>query len=105
MPLYTFKDTETGDEFDLQLKLAEREVFLEANPNLKQIITSAPKIVSGVQGQHKTDGGFNELMSRIGEANPHTPLGRSVNTHDSGQVAVNQAVDRYKKRAGIETSD
>ncbi len=105
MPLYTFKDTTTGDEFDLQLKLAEREKILEANPELKQIITKAPATVSGVQGQHKTDGGFNELMSRIGEANPHTPLGRSVNTHSGRDVAINNAVDRYKKRAGIETTD
>ena len=105
MPLYTFKDTTTGDEFDLQLKLAEREKFLEANPELKQIITKAPMTVSGLEGQHKTDGGLNELMSRIGEANPHTPLGRSVNKHSGKDVAINNAVDRYKKRAGIETTD
>ena len=36
MPLYDFKDTETGEVFELNLKISEREKFLEANPNLKQ---------------------------------------------------------------------
>ena len=49
MPLYDFQDTETGEVFELQLKLSEREEFLKANPNVKQLL-SAPRIVSGVDG-------------------------------------------------------
>ena len=33
MPLYDFIDTETGEEFELMLKIAEREEFLKDNPN------------------------------------------------------------------------
>ena len=44
MPLYDFEDTDTGEVFELNLKIAEKADFLKANPNLKQVI-SAPMIV------------------------------------------------------------
>ena len=49
MPLYDFQDTETGEVFELNLRIAEKDDFLKANPNLKQVI-GAPNIVSGVDG-------------------------------------------------------
>lgn len=100
MPIYSFKDKESGDVFDLLLKISEKEEFLKANPQLESIITGAPKIISGREGGHKPDEGFNELLSRIGEANPHTNLGRAVNKADSKQQRINKAVDNYKKRIG-----
>lgn len=100
MPIYSFKDKESGDVFDLLLKISEKQDFLDANPQLESIITGAPKIISGREGGHKPDEGFNELLSRIGEANPHTNLGRAVNKADSKQQRINKAVDNYKKRIG-----
>ena len=68
MPLYDFIDTETGEEFELMLKIAEREEFLKDNPNVKQKV-SAPMIVGGVDGLRKVDDGFNEVLQKIGEQN------------------------------------
>lgn len=100
MPLYVFYDSELDETFELIMKYDDKVKFLESNPNLKERI-GAPNIVSGVDGLRKPDGGFDELLSRIGEANPHTPLGRTVNTHSARDVKINQAVDRYKKRSGL----
>ena len=66
MPTYTFIDEDTNEEFDLQLKIAEKEDFLKANKNLKQVI-GAPNIVSGVDGLRRPDEGFNEVLQKIGE--------------------------------------
>ena len=44
MPLYEFLDTDTGEKFEIMLKIAEREEFLKDNPNIKSVM-SAPKIV------------------------------------------------------------
>ena len=52
MPLYDFQDTETGEVFELNLRIAEKDDFLKANPNLKQVI-GAPMIVGGVDGLRK----------------------------------------------------
>ena len=100
MPLYDFKDTETGEVFELNLRISEKDDFLKANPNLKQVM-SAPMIVSGVDGLRKVDDGFNEVLQKIGEQNPQTPFGREVGgkATSAKQGAVNRAVDKWKKSA------
>jgi hypothetical protein len=78
MPIYSFKDTETGEEFDKMLKLAERESFLEDNPNLKQIITgSAPLIDSARLGRAKPDQGFRDLLTSMKQNKSYT--GNKIN--------------------------
>ena len=99
MPLYEFIDSDTGEKFELLLKIAERDEFLEANPNVKGVM-SAPMIVSGVDGLRKPDEGFNEVLQKIGEQNPQTPFGRELNKSTTAkQGAVNKAVDKWKKSA------
>ena len=49
MPLYDFEDTDTGETFELQMKIAEKADFLKANPNVRQVI-GTPMIVGGVDG-------------------------------------------------------
>lgn len=96
MPLYEFEDTDTGERFELLLKISEREDFLKANPNVKSVM-SAPMIVGGVDGLRKVDDGFNEVLQKIGEQNPQTPFGREVNKSTTAkQGAVNRAVDKWK---------
>lgn len=78
MPIYSFKDTETGEEFDKMLKLAERESFLKDNPNLQQIITgSAPLIDSARLGRAKPDQGFRDLLSSMKNNKSYT--GNKIN--------------------------
>jgi len=97
MPLYDFEDTETGEVFELSLKIAEREDFLKANPQVKQII-SAPMIVGGVDGLRKVDDGFKEVLSKVAEQNPQSNFGREVNSAKTNkQGAVNKAVDKWKR--------
>ena len=99
MPLYEFEDTDTGERFELLLKISEREDFLKANPNVKSVM-SAPMIVGGVDGLRKVDDGFNEVLQKIGEQNPQTPFGREVNKSTTAkQGAVNRAVDKWKSSA------
>ena len=96
MPLNEFEDTDTGERFELLLKISEREDFLKANPNVKSVM-SAPMIVGGVDGLRKVDDGFNEVLQKIGEQNPQTPFGREVNKSTTAkQGAVNRAVDKWK---------
>ena len=99
MPLYEFLDTDTGEKFEIMLKIAEREEFLKDNPNIKSVM-SAPKIVSGVDGLRKVDDGFKEVLQKIGEQNPQSNFGREMNkATDAKQGAVNRAVDKWKNSA------
>ena len=97
MPLYDFEDTETGEVFELRLKIAEREDFLKVNPKIRQVI-SAPNIVGGIDGLRKVDDGFKEVLSKVAEQNPQSNFGREVNSAKTNrQGAVNKAVDKWKK--------
>lgn len=103
MPRYTFLDNDTDEIFEIDLKISEREIFLNANPNLKQLILDAPSIVAGVGSiDSKMDSGWKEQLQRIAEANPNSPLAdRYGSPKTAKQVAVSKAVDKYRKRAGL----
>jgi hypothetical protein len=47
MPTYNFRNTETGEEFEVMLRMSELDEYKEKNPHLIQFLTSGPSIVSG----------------------------------------------------------
>lgn len=66
MPIYTFKNLKTGDIFDKELKISERELFLQENKDLKQLLIQAPRIVDPVRiGVKKHPDSFKDLMKTI----------------------------------------
>jgi hypothetical protein len=42
MPTYTFRDNNTGEQFERMMKIAEREEYLQQNPHIESLIVSAP---------------------------------------------------------------
>ena len=96
MPTYTFEDTKTGEIFDKFLKLSEKDSYLQDNPNLKQRIT-APSIVGGVGDRTKAPKGFNEVLSRVAEANPYSKLADSHGGKDMKSVAKRKIAKKARK--------
>jgi len=75
MPIYTFRNKDTGEVYDKIMKISDREVYLNENPNMETIITSAPSVGDSVRlGIRKTDDGFKEDLSKIGNANYKSDL-------------------------------
>ena len=65
MPLYDFKDKETGEIITKMVKIADREQFLKDNPKLESVI-SAPRITTGDSSAlQKAGDGWKEVQSRI----------------------------------------
>lgn len=73
MPIYTFRNTQTGEEKDYTLRISELDQFKSDNPHLTQIIT--PK---GMISSHniKPDSGFRDVLKSIKKAN----RGSNINT-------------------------
>ena len=46
MPNYSFKNKETGEEFDQLMSWDDKVKYLEENPHITSVIT-APQIISG----------------------------------------------------------
>ena len=75
MPLYTFENKKTGETFDVRMSIAEREVYIQENPHLQQIITEAPGIGDPVRlGLKKPDANFRDVLKKAKAAHKHNTI-------------------------------
>ena len=75
MPIYSFENTTTGEVFDEIVKMDDREAYLSANPNLRQIITKAPALGDPARlGITKTPDSFNSLLKNIHKNSPGSKM-------------------------------
>ena len=71
MPIYSFVDDTDGREWTEEMSMAEREVFLEGNPKVRQLILKAPMYGDPVRmGVKKPDPGFIDRLKHIKRSNP-----------------------------------
>lgn len=82
MPIYTFKDNETGEEFDKMMKMSELDEYKEANPHLSTVIRGAPAFSydSVGLGVRKTDDSFNSLLKHIKKGNSKGKTDSTIQT-------------------------
>jgi predicted nucleic acid-binding Zn ribbon protein len=50
MPTYSFRDKNTGNEFDAFVSIAEIERFLEDNPHLEKLLSAPHFLGAGMNG-------------------------------------------------------
>lgn len=75
MPTYSMRNKDTQEVFDVQLKMAEREPYLLANPHLEQIFTTFPAIGDSVRlGITKPDRSFNDVLLKAKNAHLHSTV-------------------------------
>jgi len=100
MPTYSFINNDTGEVFEKILSISGRESYLNENPNIKQIVT-APNIIGGTVSVHNNkDGGFNDMMKRIGDANPGSAVDKKYNSRTSKRVKTDNIAQKYGFRGG-----
>ena len=77
MPTYSFKNTDTGEEFDKFMSISAREEYLKENPHIQPRITSSVAVVDpltiGVTG---TPSGFKEVLKQIHQRTPGSQLAK-----------------------------
>jgi len=100
MPTYEFLNNETGEVEEHFMSYIKLDEFKKNNPHLKQQI-GTPNIVGGTGDRVRTDNGFNEVLSKIGEAHPASPLGdsygnKSLKRRKSEQI-VKKHIDKQNK--------
>ena len=86
MPLYSFRNNETGEEYDLMMKYSDKVQYLENHPEIESIISGAPGLVKGTGDRTKPPSGFKEVLSRISEANPTSALANDFGHKDHKSV-------------------
>ena len=97
MPIYTFLNTKTKKVTDEMMSISEMEDFLANNKHVKQQIHTV-NIVGGVSGiTHKSDQGFKEVLSKVAEAHPTSPLGKEHRRRGIKEVKTEQVINKHRK--------
>jgi hypothetical protein len=97
LPTYNFIDTETNEEFEVVMKITEREEFLKENPQVQPVV-SAPALISGTSTYQKVPEGFKEVLAKVGENHPDSRLGREYGNKTNAQIKARDIVDKYRKK-------
>ena len=97
MPRYDFLNTETGEIKEYTMSWKDLDKFKEDNPHLKQQINT-PQIVGGHGDRVKTDDGFKEVLSKIGDAHPGSKLNTNKSIKD---IKTKQIVKKYVDKGTI----
>jgi hypothetical protein len=94
MPTYSFYNNQTGEQFDEMMKFSEREEYLNSNPHITPVVTAAA-LVSGVSTTNKIPSGFNDVLHKVAEKHPGSPLAQKVTKKTSKQVKTEQIVKKH----------
>jgi len=99
MPLYTFRDKKTGEEWDDLMSISEMEKFTKKR-NIELVPTSVGIVSSVGQMDSKIDGGFKEVLNKVADAHPHSPLADRYRKRGAKEAKTKAALDKIKKKYG-----
>ena len=98
MPLYTFYNKRSKKEFTEMMSISEMESYLKKNKHISQRITGI-NIVAGVSGMsYRSDGGWNEVKSKIAEAHPQSAFAKEHGKKSIKQIKTEQVVKKHRAR-------
>lgn len=103
MPTYTIRDKKTGDIFEMWLSPSQYVNHMAVNPHLERYFDSAPGFnMDGKSIKEGTAplGGFKEVLQKIGENHPNSPLNDKVRAtpRDTKTVKSDIAVGKALKK-------
>ncbi len=100
MPIYTFKNKRTGKIKEYEIRLSDYDQFKLDHPNLERVFDAVGlafhargnKTVSELAA--KRDPGWAEVLSKIGQQNPHSDI--------NSQFTKNKSAKKLKAEAVVE---
>jgi len=95
MPIYTFRDTNTNEVFDLMMSISDLDLYKSNHPEHERVL-GAPAIVSGVSLTGKMDDGFKEVLSKISSAHPDSPLADQHSRKSIKQVQTDRVIQKWR---------
>jgi hypothetical protein len=101
MPTYEFINTKTGEVEEHYMSFSAYDSFKADNPHLERYYSEAPGFSytgSGDMAGKKTDNTWKEVMSKIAEKHPASPLAEKVLRKDTKKIKTEQALAKHRKR-------
>lgn len=101
MPTYEFLNIKTGKIEEHMMSVSVYDQFKVDNPHLERYFESAPKFNyngSGDLAGKKTDNTWKEVMHKIAEQNPRSPLADKVLRKDIKRIKTDQVLQKHQKK-------
>lgn len=98
MPTYRFKNNETGEEFDDFISNSRREELLEKNPHISQVPTPFGIVSTTGSIDSKTDGGWKEVLGKVSEKHPDSPLADRYGKKSIKEIKTKQVVEKHRHK-------
>jgi hypothetical protein len=79
MPLYDFRNKETGQVTEMSMTYGSKVQYLIDNPHMESIILTSPSLgdPTKLTATRKMDTGFKEVLQRIHEKTPGSELNQT----------------------------
>ena len=101
MPTYEFLNKKTGEIEEHIMSFKAYDDFVECNKHLQRYFSTAPMhSYSGIGdfAGKKTDNTWKEVMSKIAEQNPRSPLAEKVLKKDTKRIKTDQVIAKHLKK-------
>jgi len=101
MPTYTFKNTETDEIFEKFMSMSALDIYMEENPHIiRHHEGVGPAFAYNTKSlDQRTDNGWKEVLSKISEKHPASPLAdRYGPRKTNAQVKTQEIRQKHKKR-------
>ena len=80
MPTYSFRNKETGEEFDEIMSISKLDQYKIDNPNLEQLLGTPPLGDPVRLGMKKPDDTFRDILKQIKKNNDSKRVRSTINT-------------------------
>ena len=95
MPTYTFRNNKTNEEWDEFMTIADMEKFISKKHI--DLVPQIPNFISGTtSASNNKDGGFNEVLHKVSEAHPHSPLADRTLRRTNKQVKTSEIIKKHR---------
>ena len=98
MPTYRFQNLKTGVVYEDFMSIAEMEK-LKRNKSVKLLPPTQMNIVSSVGSvDSHTDSGFKEVLSKVSEAHPNSPLASRYGKRSVKDTQIERVRKKHRTR-------
>jgi hypothetical protein len=98
MPTYEFVNTKTKQIEEHSMSVSAYDAFKADNPHLERYYSDAPMFSytgGGDFAGKKTDNTWKEVMSKIAEQNPRSPLADNVLKKSAKRIKTDQVLKKH----------
>ena len=98
MPTYRFKDHNTGEIWEDLMLISEMEKFTKKK-HIELLPPTQMNILSSVGSvDSHTDNGFKEVLSKVSEAHPESPLARRYGRRSVKDTQIEKVRKKHRNR-------